>query len=191
MKLKEIKTEEQNLLDTISFFDRVPDTKPYYNEFIYLYGNRTLLSYIEELYLTDGINGVGMLFDLKKGEWEKLENISSVINENVLTDKKVVTTKENTGNVNKTGTRNQENNTDDYVVPYDEEVETKQSNNINTDSYNDTEDVSTDDRGKTEVLYTGYDKDKLDYLTNLFKNYPDYRYKVYQDIVNMLCLQIY
>lgn len=191
MKLKNIRDDGINLLDAISYFDNIEDTKPYYNELIYLYGNRELLTYIEDLYINEGINGVGMLFDLKKGEWENLENISSVITENILTDRKVVTTKENIGNVNKTGTRNQEKNTDDYIVPYDEEEETKQSNNINTDSYNDSEDVITDDKGKTEVLYTGYDKDKLDYLTNLFKNYPDYRYKVYQDIVNMICLQIY
>lgn len=191
MKLKNIRDDSINLLDAISYFDNIEDTKPYYNELMYLYGNRELLPYIEDLYINEGINGVGMLFDLKKGEWENLENISSVITENVLTDKKVITTIWNTGNVNKTGTRNQENNTNDYVVPYDEEEETKQSNNINTDSYNDSEDVTTNDKGNTEVLYTGYDKDKLDYLTNLFKNYPDYRYKVYQDIVNMLCLQIY
>ncbi len=191
MKLKNIRDDGNNLLDAISYFDNIEDTTPYYNELLYLYGNRELLTYIEDLYINEGINGVGMLFDLKKGEWENLENISSVITKNVLTDRKVVTTKENTGNVNKNATRNQEKSTDDYIVPYDEEVETKQSNNINTDSYNDTEDVSTDDKGKTEVLYTGYDKEKLDYLTNLFKNYPDYRYKVYEDIVNMLCLQIY
>jgi len=191
MKLKEIKTEEQNLLDTISFFDTVPDTKPYYNELIYLYGNRELLSYIEELYVSDGINGVGMLFDLKKQEWQDLENISNIIKENVTIDTKVTTTKENTGNVNKTGTSNQENNTDDYVVPYDEEVETKQSNNSRTDKYNNTEDIKTDDSGKTETVYTGYNKDRLQYLNNIFKSYPDYRYTIYKDIINMLCLQIY
>lgn len=191
MKLKNMKNREYNLLDVITFFDNSPDTTPYFTELIYLYGNRNVLPAIEELFLVDDVHGVGMIFDLKSKEWEELEEIQSIIKETVSTGMKITTNKTNAGNVKKTGNATQNNMNDDYIIPYDVSEETKQSKTDKTDTYINSEDVETDDTGTTETVYTGFDKDRFENLTMIFKNYPEIRYKIYGDIVNMLCLQTY
>lgn len=191
MKLKEMKNNEHNLLDAITFFDSIPDTTPYFTELIYLYGNRNVLPAIEELFSVDSIHGVGMIFDLKSREWEDLEDIRTIIKETVTTGTKITTNKTNVGNVKKTGNTTQNNVNDDYIIPYDVSEETKQSKTDKTDMYNNSEDIETDDTGTTETVYTGFDKDRFENLTMIFKNYPEIRYKIYADIVNMLCLQTY
>ena len=55
MKLKELKNEEHNILDFISFFDDIVDTKPYFTELSFMYGERELLTKVEDLFLDSGI----------------------------------------------------------------------------------------------------------------------------------------
>ena len=191
MKLKEMKNSEFNLLDGISFFDGMPNTSSYFNELMYLYGNRTIVQAVEELFILEGVLSVGRLFDLKSLEWEDLQNLSNVINEDISTSRTVTVNKTNQANTQKTGSTIQENENKEYVVPFDEVEDYKQGGNTRSDQYDNTETLASDDEGTTETVYSGFSKEKIEYLTMMFKNYPNFRYKIYGDIVSMLCLQVY
>src|SRR5690606_15771988 len=101
MRLKELKNGENNLFDFISFFDGMSDTKPYFTELTYLYGNRVLLPAIEELFKADGLASLGLIFDLKSREWMDLENISNIIKENVTMETTIITNKNDNNIMNK------------------------------------------------------------------------------------------
>lgn len=191
MKLKELKNDEHNLLDFISFFDGIPDTKPYFTELTYLYGNRTLLPAIEELFKADGLSSIGLIFDLKSQEWGDLENISNIIKENVTLETKVITNKNNTSTTNKNSNVTSNDINQDYVTPFDDNTEYEQSKTNKENNLTSSENINNDNEGYTETTYQGFNKERIDYLIKIFKTYPNYRYKIYEDIVNMLCLQVY
>lgn len=191
MKLKELKNDEYNLLDFISFFDRIPDTKPYFTELTYLYGNRTLLPAIEELFKADGLGSIGLIFDLKTLEWSDLENISNIIKENVTTETTIITNKNNTSTMSKNSNTSNNDNNKDYIIPFDESSEYEQSKTSKENTIISNENINNKNDGKTEMSYQGFNKDRINYLIKIFKTYPNYRYEIYKDIVNMLCLQVY
>ncbi len=191
MKLKELKNDEYNLFDFISFFDGIPDTKSYFIELTYLYGNRTLLAPIEELFKADGLGSLGLIFDLKSQEWGDLENISNIIKENITTETIVITNKNDTSAMNKNSDVSNNDNNKDYIIPFDENNEYEQSKTNKENTIISKENINNENEGKTETTYQGFNRDRINLLVRIFKTYPNYRYEIYEDIVNMLCLQVY
>ena len=191
MRLKELKNGEYNLFDFISFFDGIPDTKPYFTELTYLYGNRVLLPAIEELLKADGLGSIGLIFDLKSQEWGELENISNIIKENVTMETTIITNKNDTNTMNKNSDVSNNDNNKDYIIPFDENEEYEQSKTTKENSIISNENINNENEGTTETTYQGFNKDRINLLIRIFKTYPNYRYEIYKDIVNMLCLQVY
>lgn len=190
MKLKELKNDEYNLFDFISFFDGIPDTKPYFTELTYLYGNRTLLPAIEELFKADGLGPIGLIFDLKSQEWADYRYISNIIKENITAETKIITNKNDTTTMRKNNNVSNSNNDKDFIIPFDENNEYEQSRSSKENTIISNENINNENAGKTEVIYQGFNKDRINLLIK-FKTYPNYRYEIYKDIVNMLCLQVY
>ena len=191
MRLKELKNGEYNLFDFISFFDGIPDTKPYFTELTYLYGNRVLLPAIEELLKADGLGSIGLIFDLKSQEWGDLENISNIIKENVTMETTIITNKNDASIMSKNSNVSNNDNNKDYIIPFDENEEYEQSKTSKENSIISNENINNENEGTTETTYQGFNKDRINLLIRIFKTYPNYRYEIYKDIVNMLCLQVY
>lgn len=191
MRLKELKNEEYNLFDFISFFDEIPDTKPYFTELTYLYGNRVLLPAIEELLKADGLGSIGLIFDLKSQKWRDLENISNIIKENVTMETTIITNKNDASIMSKNSNVSNNDNNKDYIVPFDENEEYEQSKTSKENSIISNENINNENEGTTETTYQGFNKDRINLLIRIFKTFPNYRYEIYKDIVNMLCLQVY
>ena len=183
MKLKEI----ANLFDDIKYFNNIDNREDYYNEFIYLFGERELLQKVENIFVEQGVIGVGELFNLKAKKWIEISNLETKINE-LETTEKTVTTKgtkvNNGGKTRKTNT----NNTSE-VIPFDvvESVENEVNENTVDEIETNNDDVTTDNK----TIYTDFSKEKIDYFINKFENYSEYRYFIYNDIINMLTLQLY
>lgn len=192
MLLKELKSKsgDKNLFDFIDYFNEIPDTKPYYNEFILKYGNKQLIQAIAELNSVDGLGAIGSIFILKSEDWKNTKLLNDKIKQLSFDDRKVITTNEDTGNVKKDRTNNENRNNTENVVPYDSDFELKRNTRNDNNSYNDNETLEDKRTGKRETVYTGYDRNRLYYLER-FKTLPDYRNIIYDEIVNMLCLQIY
>lgn len=192
MLLKELKskTGDKNLFDFIDYFNEIPDTDPYYREFILKYGNKQLIQAIAELNVIDGLGGIGLIFTLKSMDWKDMKLLNDKIKQLSFDDRKVTTTNEDTGNVKKDRVNNENRNNTENVVPYDSDSELKTNSRNDVNSYNDNETMEDKRTGKRETVYTGYDKNRLYYLER-FRNQPDYRNIIYDEIVNMLCLQIY
>lgn len=191
MKLKELKNDEYNLLDFISFFDEIPDTKPYFTELTYLYGNRILLPAIEELFKADGLGSIGLIFNLKYVEWVDLVNISNIIKENVTMETTIITNKNDTNTMRKNSDVSNNDSNKDYIIPFDESNEYEQSKTTKENTITSNENINNENEGRTETTYQGFNKERINYLIRIFKTYPNYRYEIYKDIVNMLCLQVY
>ena len=191
MRLKELKNGEYNLFDFISFFDGIPDTKPYFTELTYLYGNRILLPAIEELLKADGLGSIGLIFDLKSQEWGDLENISNIIKENVTMETTIITNKNDASIMSKNSNVSNNDSNKDYIIPFDENEEYEQSKTSKENSIISNENINNENEGTTETTYQGFNKDRINLLIRIFKTYPNYRYEIYKDIVNMLCLQVY
>jgi len=191
MRLKELKNDRYNLLDFISFFNGIPDTKPYFTELTYLYGNRVLLPAIEELFKADGLASLGIIFDLKSQEWGELENISNIIKENVTMDTTIITNKSDTSTMNKNSDVSNNDNNKDYIIPFDENNEYEQSKTSKENTIISNENINNENEGITETTYQGFNKERINLLVKIFKTYPNYRYEIYKDIVNMLCFQVY
>ena len=183
MKLKEI----NNLFDKIKYFDNIDNRDDYYQEFIYLYGDRDLLMKVETLYNTEGVSSVGKLFTFKTNKWVELSSLDKKIKTIELSDRTVT----NTGTkINKGGkTRKTNTNNTSEVVPFDvvESVENEVNENSVDEIETNNDDVTTDNK----TVYTDFSKEKIDYFINKFENYSEYRYTIYNDIVNMLTLQLY
>lgn len=192
MLLKELisKTGDKNLFDFIDYFNEIPDTDPYYREFILKYGNKQLIQAISELNFIDGLGSIGSIFILKSEEWKDSKLLDDKIKQLSFEDKKITVTNEDIGNVTKDRTNSENKNNTENIVPYDSDLELKTNSRNDVNSYNDNETLEDTRTGTKETVYTGYDRNRLYYLER-FKTLPDYRYFIYDDIVNMLCLQIY
>lgn len=192
MLLKELtsKSGDNNLFDFIDYFNEIPDTKPYYNEFILKYGNKQLIQAIAELNSVDGLGGIGSIFTLKSEDWKDIKLLNDKIKQLSFDDRKIITTNEDTGNIKKDRINSENRNNTENVVPYDSDSELKTNTRNDVNSYNDNETLEDKRTGKKETVYTGYDRNRLYYLER-FKNIPDYRNIIYDEIVNMICLQIY
>lgn len=187
MKLKDLKTDTKNLFDEIDFFKGLEDTNSYYQEFIYLYGERDLINKVELIFNDNGLIGVGDLFTLKTDKWIDLKLIGDKIKDLENADRTVI----NTGTKVNKGDRTRKTNTNDtnQVTPFDvkESIENEQNNNTIDEVENSTDDLTTENKS----IYTGFSRDKINYFLNRFKSYTEYRRLIYNDIVNMLTLQLY
>ena len=183
MKLIEI----NNLFDEITFFKDIKNKEDYYQEFIYLFGEREILSKIETLYINHGVNSVGKLFNLKTNKWIELSQLNDKIKTIELTDKTVTTTG---SQINK-GDKTRKTNTNDVneITPFDVDVSIENEKNVNVldEIESNTDDLTTENK----VIYSGFSKEQTEYFLNKFEKYIEYRYLIYTDIVNMLTLQIY
>ena len=187
MKLKDLKTDSENLFDTIDYFKALGDTTPYYQEFIYLYGDRDLVSKVENDFTENGLANIGALFTLKTSKWNDFKLIDDKIKDIENTDRKVV----NTGTRLNTGDKTRKSNTSNVneVTPFD--VPDSIENDQNSSNLDETENSKDNLSTENTTFYTGFTKDKIAYFLNRFKNYEEYRRLIYIDIVNMLTLQLY
>ena len=183
MKLKEI----NNLFNEIQYFHGIDNVDDYYNEFLYLFGERELLTKIETIYNETGVVGVGKLFNLKTKKWVEFSTIELKINELETVDRKVITenSKVNTGGK----TRKTNTNNTNEIVPFD--VNESIENEINENSVDEIETNNDNVITDNKTIYTGFSKEKIDYFISKFKNYSEYRYLIYNEIINMLTLQLY
>ena len=183
MKLKEI----NNLFNEIDFFKGIDNKDDYFQEFIYLFGERDLLLKVETLYSEKGAIGVGKLFSLKSKKWIELTTLDEKINELEKTDKTVLTTgtKTNTGGK----TRQTNSNNTNEVIPFDvvESIQNEKDTNTIEEVESNSDDLTTENK----TVYSGFSKENIDYFIKKFENYSEYRYTIYSDIINMLTLQIY
>lgn len=183
MKLKEI----NNLFNEIDYFKGIDNKDDYFQEFIYLFGERELLMKVETLYNTGGVSSVGKLFTLKTNKWVELSSIDNKIKTIEITDKTVT----NTGTkINKGGkTRKTNTNNVNEIIPFDvdESLENEKNVNVLDEVESNSDDLTTENK----TVYSGFSKEQIDYFINKFNNYVEYRYLIYKDIVNMLTLQIY
>ena len=183
MKLKEI----NNLFNEIDYFKGIDNKDDYFQEFIYLFGERDLLLKVETLYVEKGVTGVGKLFNLKTKKWIEFSTLDEKINELEKTDRTVLTTgtKTNTGGK----TRQTNSNNTNEVTPFDvvESIQNEKDTNTIEEVESNTDDLTTENK----TVYSGFSKEKITYFIKKFENYSEYRYTIYNDIINMLTLQIY
>lgn len=191
MKLKNLKNDEFNILDFITFFDDIVDTKPYFVELTFKFGERKLLSKVEDLFLDSGLGGIGMIFDLKRYDWEQLETISKKLVDDGMLERKTVKTIERLDTVDKSGTNSSDVSDDDFIVAYDEDVDTKQSGSSKIDTVENTETLTNEETGTDTTILSGYDKNRMEYIRGVFEDYPNYRLEIYNDIVDNLCIKGY
>lgn len=192
MLLKELRSKsgDYNLFDFIDYFNDIPDTKPYYTEFILKYGNKPLIPLIADLNYFDGLGAIGSIFILKSEDWKNTKSLNDKIKQLSLDDRKITITNEDTGNVKKDRVNNENRNNTENVVPYDSDSELKNNTRNDVNTYQDNETLEDIRTGTKETVYTGYDRNRLYYLER-FKALPEYRTIIYEEIVNTLCLQIY
>ena len=183
MKLKEI----NNLFNEIDYFKGIDNKDDYFQEFIYLFGERDLLLKVETLYVEKGVTGVGKLFNLKTKKWIEFSTLDEKINELEKTDRTVLTTgtKTNTGGK----TRQTNSNNTNEVTPFDvvESIQNEKDTNTIEEVESNSDDLTTENK----IVYSGFSKEKINYFIKKFENYSEYRYTIYNDIINMLTLQIY
>lgn len=191
MKLKDLKNDGYNILDFLSFFDDVADTKPYFIELTFKFGERELLSKVENLFLDSGLGGIGMIFDLKRYDWERLEIISKKLTEDGMLETSITKTKNTENTLEKTGSNKSDSSDDDFIVAYDEEVDTKQSGSTKSDTVETTENLKNKETGADTTVTTGYERNRIEYIMTIFKDYPNYRLEIYKDIVENLCIKGY
>ena len=183
MKLKEI----NNLFNEIEYFKGFKNKEDFYQEFIYLYGERDLLMKVETLFTTGGVSRVGKLFNLKTKKWVELSSLETKIKTIELSDKTVT----NTGKKTNKGGKTRKTNTNNVneITPFDvvESLENEKNVNVLDEVESNTDDLTT----VNKTIYSGFSKEQIDYFKNKFNNYVEFRYLIYKDIVDMLTLQIY
>lgn len=183
MKLKEL----NNLFFAINYFNSINNKDDYFKEFMLLYGDRDLTKKVVEIYNSHGERGIGQLFNLKTKKWIEISNIYDEISELEKTNTTILTTN---NKVNK-GDRTRQTNTNNSneVIPFDvvETVENEKELNTVAETENNTDNSTMENK----TVYSGFSKEKINYFIRKFENYPEYRYTIYNDIVNMITLQIY
>ena len=183
MKLKEI----NNLFDEIKYFNEIDNREDYYNEFVYLFGERELLTKIETIYNETGVAGIGRLFNLKTKKWFEISTLDEKIKTLENTDRTVLTTGTKTNTGGKTKQTNS-NNTNE-VIPFD--VVKSIQNEKDTNTIEEVESNNDDLTTENKTIYSGFSKEQINYFIKKFENYREYRYTIYNDIINVLTLQLY
>ena len=189
MKIKELVKEDRNLFDFIEYFNQL-DSKKYWKEFSIFYGNHELYESIENLFIVDGLMAIGSIFDLKTIDWTEKKKLSEILNTPVEEINKMVETKTTTGtgtdNTSRSGTDKRANN----YVSFDN-VDSEREHNTGENSETLKNDKTNNEEYTLTRYETGYNSDYYRFILRTFKYYKTYRKNIYQDIVNMLCLQIY
>ena len=155
------------------------------------FGERELLSKVEDSFLASGLGGIGMAFDLKYTDWQNLANLSNEVISNVMGKSTVTKTTDKTDTVEKAGTNSSDVVDDDFIVAYDEELDTKQSGSSKTNTTENVESLTNEQTGTDTTVKTGYDRQRMGSFMFTFNNYPDYRMRIYNDIVDSLCIKGY
>ena len=183
MKLNEL----PNLFNEIDYFKGIENKEDYYQEFIFLFGERDLLMKVENLYTTGGVSSIGALFNLHSNKWVELVSLNAKIKSIGLSDKTVTTT----GTQSNKGDKTRKSNTNNVneITPFDVDESLENEKNINV--LDEVESNSDDLTTENKVVYSGFSIDQINYFQSKFNNYIEYRYPIYEDIVNMLTLQIY
>lgn len=183
MKLNEI----SNLFNEIEYFKGIENKEDYYQEFILLYGDRELLTKIEMIFIKQGVSSIGNLFKLKTPKWIELSQLNDKIKTIELTDKTVT----NKGTQTNRGGKTRKTNTNNVneITPFDidESLENEKNVNVLDETESNNDDLTTENK----TVYSGFSKEQIDYFLNKFETYKEYRYLIYNEIVNMLTLQIY
>lgn len=191
MTLKELKKDDKNLLDYVFYFKDLSDTKKYFNEMIILYGDKTINETIESIYHDDGLESIADILNLNSDKWGDINEIKTHINELALQETEIKTDIKTDDNVDKTNLTENETSNKDYSIAYDSNLESDKGGENNSDKTNITENEKSMTESTTSKKYVGYNKDRINYLNRLIEKYSDYRYYIYNDIVNLLCLKIY
>lgn len=191
MLIKELIEMDNNLFDYIGFFNGLDfNSEKYWNEFILFYGNHELYGPVENIYMNDGLEGIGSIFDLKTLDWIEKQRLSDILNTPVEEINKLVETKTATGtgtdNTSRTGTDSKANN---YISFDNVDSERERNTGENSETLKN-ERVNNDEYTLTRYE-TGYNSSYYNFILRTFKNHNTYRKNIYQDIVSMLCLQIY
>lgn len=191
MKIRELVEIDKNLFDYITFFNGLDfDSGKYWNEFIIFYGEHELYGPIENIYMNDGLEGIGSIFDLKTLDWSEKKRLSDILNTPVEEINKLVETKTATGtgtdNTSRTGTDSKANN----YISFDNVDSQREHNTANNSETLKNDRVNNEEYTLTRYE-TGYNSSYYNFILRTFKNHNTYRKSIYQDIVSMLCLQIY
>lgn len=183
MKLKEL----NNLFNEIDYFKSIENKDDYYQEFIFLHGERDLLSKIEDLYNKQGLTAVGKLFNLKTKKWADISKIYEEIANLEKTNATIQTSNNKVNRVDRTRQTNSNNISE--VIPFDvvESVDNEKATNTIAETENNTDNSSMDNK----TVYSGFSKEKINHFIKKFENYKEYRHTIYKDIVSMITLQIY
>ena len=183
MNLKEV----GDIFAEIFYFKGLENRDDYYQEFIYFFGEREILYKIETLYNESGVEGIGKLFTLKTKKWVELAYLEEKIKELERLEKTVSIKgiKQNKGDKSRTTNTNNTNE----VIPFDikESIENEKNRNV----IYETEVIIDNFTIVFIFVYTDFSKEKIDYFLKKFKNYSEYRYIIYKDIINMITLQVY
>ena len=189
MNIKELVEIDKNLFDYIEFFTSL-DSRKYWNEFIIYYGNHELYGPIENMFMTSGLEGIGSIFDLKTLDWSEKKRLSDILNTPVEEINKLVETKTASGtgtdNTLRSGTDSKANN----YVSFDN-VDSERERNTGENSETLKNDRVNNEEYTLTRYETGYNSNYYNFILKTFKNHNTYRKNIYQDIVSMLCLQIY
>lgn len=191
MKLKELVNESgKNVLNFIDYFNDIEDKEKYWLELSIKYGERELLPCIEEMFNSYGATGVGLVFSLRSNDWKKYAKAINLMEDIVNQEDKTITTgKGNNDSIrNSDNTENTSNN--EKVFPFDDNLEVDNSTSKGVNNRKGEETYKENRTDEKTVIREGFNKDKLNYIERFYNSYG-YRFKIYTDIVNMLCLQLY
>ena len=189
MKIKELINNDDNLFSYIDYFKDL-DTNLYWNEFSIYFVNHVLYEDMEEFINQQGIEELGKIFNLRSKDWAKIENISDSINTPINELEKVIETKQGQSTGKDETTRTGNDTTNNKYVSFDEvESDTDKAIKDNTESIINNSD--NEDNYTLTKTKTGYNENYYKFVTDMFRTYEPYRFRIYKDIVVTLALQIY
>lgn len=190
MELNQLVKNDKNLLDYIEYFKDM-DTTNYWIELVSIFGNRSLKYDVVDIFNEDKMEYLGMYFNLKTEIWKDLTNYSEEIRKMIMLDKITEYSGKDTGKVSKDNKGNVTKKDVDSIVAFDSEEKFNSDFSDNVTDNSSTESVNTENDNNKKVVETGFNKDKFNQTYRLFYRYPDFRFRIYSDIVNVICLQIY
>lgn len=170
-----VNENNQTLFDAIAYFSPFEEEEKlsYWLEFISYFGQRTVRGLFEN-YFINNFELLHKFFEPLTKDWADRKAVLDRIALDYADLDKVVT--------ERTLTQNDTGNTADGVNTWD---------NVETTLGTDT---TGQDRSITETITTtktGYNPDQFKYYKEVFKNSLNYRFLVYNDIVNLIALAIY
>ena len=189
MKIRDLVKDDRNLFDYIEYFNEL-DSKKYWAEFTILYGEHELYESIRNLFLIDGLMVIGSVFDLKTSDWTEKQRMAEILNTPVEEINKMIETKTATGTGKDSTQRAGTDSKADNYISFDN-VDTEREHTAGENSETLTSDRENEEEYTLTRYETGYNSSYYYFVLRTFRSDTSYRKNIYQDIVNMLCLQIY